>query len=251
MKRRDFMAGMAASVLLGLSRANAQLPLRRPCLLISHTDPFTGLALLKARYAGGMRPSEDMEGWALSWLLTGKDSFAEQALAAMRAGHISKGVKPSRSWVDYARWSLAFDWLSGHPGFEPALQERIANELMDGAAAMLATPDFKDPGNYSYHNYSVRYLALPAFASAALEGYQGCNDRCTAWRAQISKCLANILETTNLVSPEGSYHESMDYMRITWGSLTLLAELQRTTTGSLGDAGDNQEPETAGGAAKR
>ena len=49
--------------------------------------------------------------------------------------------------------------------------------------------------------------------------------------AQVAKCLANILETTNLVSPEGSYHESMDYMRITWSCLTLLAELQRTTTG--------------------
>src|SRR5207249_12164740 len=41
----------------------------------------------------------------------------------------------------------------------------------------------------------------------------------------------NILETTNVVSPEGSYHESMDYMRITWASMVLIAELQRTTTG--------------------
>ena len=116
-------------------------------------------------------------------------------------------------------------------GFEPALQNRIADELMEGASAMLASPDFADPGNYSYHNYAVRYLSLPAFVSAALDGYAGCNNRCSSWRAQVAKCLANVLETTNLVSPEGSYHESMDYMRITWASLTLLAELQRTTTG--------------------
>ena len=33
------------------------------------------------------------------------------------------------------------------------------------------------------------------------------------------------------MNPEGSYHESMDYMRITWAPLALLAELRRTTTG--------------------
>ena len=102
---------------------------------------------------------------------------------------------------------------------------------MEGASAMLASPDFADPGNYSYHNYAVRYLSLPAFVSAALDGYAGCNNRCSSWRAQVAKCLANVLETTNVASPKGSYHESMDYMRITWASLTLLAELQRTTTG--------------------
>jgi hypothetical protein len=231
MKRRDFMTGVGASILLALSKSNAQVQAHRPRLLISSTDPFTGLALLKTRFANGMRPSEDMEGWALSWQLTRRNSFAEQALAAMRAGHISKGAKPSRSWVDYARWSLAFDWLSGYPGFESALQNRIADELMDGASAMLATPDFADPGNYSYHNYAVRYLALPAFVLAALDGTAACNNRCSTWRAEVAKCLANVLETTNVVSPEGSYHESMDYMRITLASLTLLAELQRTTTG--------------------
>ena len=54
---------------------------------------------------------------------------------------------------------------------------------------------------------------------------------CKPWHEKIAKGLANILDTTNVVSPEGSYHESMDYMRITWASMVLLAELQRTTTG--------------------
>ena len=128
MKRRDFMTGVGTSILLALSKSNSQVPAQRPRLLISNTDAFTGLSLLRTRYANGMRPSEDMEGWALSWQLTRQDSFAEKALAAMRAGHITKGVKPSRSWVDYARWSLAFDWLSGYPGFEPALRNRIAED---------------------------------------------------------------------------------------------------------------------------
>ena len=231
MKRRDFLAGMGTSVLLALSRGNSQAAVSRPRMLISATDAFTGLNLLKTRYAGGMRPSEDMEGWALSWQLTRQDTFAEKALAEMRKGHVTKGAKPSRSWLDYVRWSLAFDWLAGYPGFESALQNRIADELMQGASAMLAMPDFADPGNYSYHNYAVRYLSLPAFVSAALDGYASCDSRCSSWRTQVAKCLANILDTTNFVSPEGSYHESMDYMRITWASLTLLAELQRTATG--------------------
>ena len=94
MKRRDFMAGVAASILLVVTKGNAQVSAQRPRLLIANTDPFTGLPLLKTRYANGMRPSDDMEGWALSWLLTRQDSFAEKALAAMRAGHITKGIKP-------------------------------------------------------------------------------------------------------------------------------------------------------------
>jgi hypothetical protein len=230
-QRREFMAGVAASICLAAAKGAAQSPAPRPRLLISKTDAFTGLALLKIRYLSGMRPSGDMEGWALSWQLTGDESFAEKALAAMRTSHIAKAMKPSRSWLDYARWSLAFDWLSEYPGFELALKDRVADELMEGSSAMLASPDFADPGNYSYHNYAVRYLSLPAFVSAALDGYAGCNQRCNSWRAQVAKCLANVLETTNFVSPEGSYHESMDYMRITWACLTLLAELQRTTTG--------------------
>jgi len=162
MKRRDFMAGVGASILLAVSKGNTQVPAQRPRLLISNTDAFTGLALLKTRYASGMRPSEDMEGWALSWQLTRQDSFAEKALAAMRAGHIAKGVKPSRSWVDYARWSLAFDWLSGYPGFEPALQNRIADELMEGASAMLATPDFADPRSSLPHSKATQAATIGA-----------------------------------------------------------------------------------------
>lgn len=231
MKRRDFMASLAATLFITASKINSQVPVQRPRLLISETDPFTGLDLLRTRYARGMRPSQDMEGWALSWQLTRQDSFADRAVAEMRAGHIAKDAKPSRSWRDYAGWSLAYDWLQGFPGFDSTLQNRVAHELMEGAAAMLATADFADPGQISYHNYAVRYLALPAFALAALDGDSRCGSLCGPWRAKVAKGLENILKTTCLVTPEGSYHESMDYMRITWASLILLAELQRTTTG--------------------
>src|SRR6476659_8165124 len=115
MNRRDFLASVGVSMALAVTRSRAENANRRPRLLISHTDPFTGLALLKSRYESGQRPSVDMEGWALSWLLTNNGQFAEKALAAMRSSHIGKGNRPSRSWVDYARWSMAFDWLFDYP----------------------------------------------------------------------------------------------------------------------------------------
>jgi hypothetical protein len=98
------------------------------------------------------------------------------------------------------------------------------------AGQRLATADFSDPA--SSLSQSNQRTGAADLRFAATEGqHTGCNDSCSAWREKVSKCLANILETTKLVSPEGSYHESMDYMRITWACLTLLAELQRTTTG--------------------
>ena len=149
MKRREFTAGLAAPARLAPSPSSAQTPIWHPRLLIAPADPFTGLTLLKSRYASGPRPSEDMEGWALSWRLTGQDTFAERALAERRTKP-SAGKSPSRSWLDFTRWSLGFDWLVGHRGFEGALQARVAHELMEGTAAMLTTaglpPSFKKPG---------------------------------------------------------------------------------------------------------
>jgi len=231
MRRRDFIAAIAGSAMAMAWPAPAQERRARPRLLIAERDPFTGLHILKSRYASGRRPSDDMEGWALSWRLSGKDEFAERAVAYMRAKHVAAGGKASRSWVDYARWSLAFDWLFDYPGFDRGLKDRVAGELRDGAAAMLATPDFADPGQLSYHNYALRYLALAAFASAAVEDYPDCNERCAAWRRTVAAALANVLEISEVVSPQGSYHESLDYMRITWASMVMLAELQRTTRG--------------------
>jgi hypothetical protein len=230
-RRRDFIAAMVTSAFASNWRIEAQAAIRRPRLLIADTDPFTGLPLLKSRYAAGRRPAADMEGWALSWLITGKEEFADRALAEMRSKHLGAGSKPSRSWIDFARWSMAFDWLFTYRGFDSALKDRVAGELSTGVTSMLATPDFADPRQMSYHNYALRYLAFAAFPAAAVADYPSCADRCRAWHEKLSACLDNILDISEFVSPEGSYHESMDYMRITWASLVMLAELQRTTTG--------------------
>jgi hypothetical protein len=36
---------------------------------------------------------------------------------------------------------------------------------------------------------------------------------------------------TELVNPDGGYHESTDSMRITWSPLAMMAEVRRTATG--------------------
>src|ERR1700756_5055215 len=198
MRRRDFIAAVAAAAWTRWL-APSQAPVRRPRLLVAETDPFTALALLQSRIRAGRRPSEDMEGWALSWQLTGQEDFAERALAEMKSKHIAAGGKPSRSWVDYVRWALAFDWLFTYRGFDRRLKDRVAGELKDGAATMLATPDFADPRQLSYHNYAVRYLALAAFASAAVEGYPGCEDDCASRRQKIADALTNVLDISEIV----------------------------------------------------
>src|SRR5258705_10525629 len=129
MKRRDFIAALTASAIAYAWPARAQSADRRPRMLLADSDPFTAIALLKSRYAAGRRPSEDMEGWALAWLLTGKDEFAERALAEIRAKHLGAGGQPSRSWIDYARWSMAFDWLYAYHGFDSDLKDNVAGEL--------------------------------------------------------------------------------------------------------------------------
>jgi Heparinase II/III-like protein len=230
-RRREFVTGLLATSLAAPAWIRAQSPGRKPRLLIAEEDPFTGLALLRTRYASGLRPSDDMLGWTLSWQLTGKDSFADRALTEMRASGLPTGGRASRNWLDYTRWSLAFDWLFGHPDFDSALKDRVANQLVEGAVKILARPELSRPRQISYQNYPVRYLTLAAFPLAAVKGYADFDRRCEPLRDQVQQGLLNIFQQTEFVTPKGSYHESMDYMRITWASLLLMVELQRTTTG--------------------
>jgi hypothetical protein len=214
---------------LPLPMARAEAPVR-PRLLIAAQDPFSGIPALKARYAAGARPSEDGPGAALSYVLTGDEAFARRALGEMQGKVLPTG-KSSSVYIDYMRRALEFDWLYACPCFDAALKDKVAAELVDGAARMLALQSLADPGQASYHNHTARELALAAFALAATEGHPSVEARAAPMREQVRRALDNILETTDLVDPEGAYHESMDYMRITFAPLALMAELRRTTTG--------------------
>jgi hypothetical protein len=202
----------------------------RPRLLVAEQDAFAGLPALRARWAAGERPTTDLAGLALSWLLSGDDAFARRALAELRADRPT-GQKGSSRYVRYLNRALAFDWLYAHPGFDTAFKDAVAADLVAGAEQMLALPSLRDPGQASYHNHTVRELALAVFSLAAVEGHPPVEGRAAPLRAQAWRALDNVLEQTELVNPDGGYHESTDYMRITWAPLALMAEVRRTATG--------------------
>lgn len=209
--------------------ADARGPVVRPRLLIAEEDPFSSVAALRAKYAAGARPSDDLAGWALSYLLTKDESFAARALAEMRRTRPPrKGYNP---YVAYLPWALAFDWLHDHPGFDGALKDRIASDLLDAALRALKGQNLAEPSRASYHNFAARDLALAAITLAAIEGHPSVEARAAPLRRLVRRAFDNILETTRLVTPDGGYHESMDYQRHTWAALCVLAELARTTTG--------------------
>lgn len=230
--RRTFSGTLLGAIAFARSvLANAASPVSRPSLLLLENDAFSGLGLLQNRYALGKRPSEDVPGWALSWQLTRKDEFAERAIAGLRNSLGTAAGRASRIWMNYVGMSLAFDWLYEHPAFDTKLKEQIAETLLDNTVKLFALPDLAIPELTSYHNYVLRYLAVVSFAMAAVGKEHSVAERCKGLQERGQKEFDNILATTQLVTPDGSYHESMDYFRITLAPLALMAELQRTTTG--------------------
>jgi hypothetical protein len=233
--RRSGLAALALAGLFGTvgrpraARAEGQV-VKHPRMLIAEQDAFSGLPALRAKYAAGQRPSDDLAGWALSWRLSGDESFARKALEELRADP-SDRLKGSNRYMRTLRRSLAFDWLYDYPGFEANRKDEVAADLLDGATKMMALQSLADPAQASYHNHTARELALAVFALTAIEGHPSVEVKAAPLREKARRALDNILETTELVNPEGAYHESMDYMRITWAPLALMAELRRTTTG--------------------
>ncbi|HZL28371.1 MAG TPA: heparinase II/III family protein [Acidobacteriaceae bacterium] len=229
LSRRYFSQMLAATAAFAFSgRAHAETK-SGPSMLLGATDPFCGLDILHMRYAAGRRPSDDISGNALSWLLTGSDAFAQKSLAEMR--HSAVPPTGSHAWLTYANWALAFDWLYEHPAFDEALKDRVAKQLLDGATTMAATPDLRHPEQASFHNYTTRFLGLTAFALCAAARHRPHDASIEELRDKAARAFQNILQVSNIVAPRGSYHESMDYMRITYVPMAMLAELQRTTTG--------------------
>jgi hypothetical protein len=231
-------AGLAAAALVALVGTAGAPPaaraetagVKRPRMLIAERDAFSGLPALRAKYAAGQRPSDDLAGWALTWRLTGDESFARRALEDLQADPPDR-LKGSNRYMRTVRRSLAFDWLYDFPGFDGVLKDKVATDLLNGAAKMMALPSLADPAQASYHNHTARELALAVFALTAIEGHPSVEAQAAPLRDGARRAFDNILETSTLVNPEGSYHESMDYMRITWAPMALLAELRRTTTG--------------------
>jgi len=207
--------------------AQSNSNISRPRMLIRERDPLTGFSVLRARLAAGAHPSDAIDGWALSYLLTRDESFAQKAIEEMRRSHPPELVG-SRTYPEYVKWSLAFDWLYNYPGFDAQLKDRVALELLKAAAKMMEDQSLKEVQLAMYHNYPVRYLTLAVFALTAIEGHPSVESRAAPLRAHAQEVFDHILDLTNFITPDGGYHESMDYQRITYAPLALLAELRRT-----------------------
>src|ERR1043165_9623340 len=202
-----------------------------PRMLIGENDPLTGFKTLRARYDAGARPPDDMDGWALTYLLTGDQSFAKRALQKLRDNHPPEQVG-SRTYPEYVKWSLTFDWLYNYPDFDNQLKDRVAAELLHAAEKMLQDQSLKEVQLAMYHNYTVRYLTLALFALTAIEGHPSVETQGAPLRKHARAVLDHILDLTNFITPDGGYHESMDYQRITFAPLAMMAELLRTTSNS-------------------
>ncbi len=198
-------------------------------MLLGVTDPFCGLDILRARYAAGHRPSTDMAGNAVSWLITGQEHFAQEALREMR--HTAPPAAGSRGWLPIAGWSLTFDWLYDHHLFDDALKDKVAKQLLDAATTMASTQDLRNPEQASFHNYTTRFLGLTTFAICAVAKRRPRDPSVIELQDKTRRAFRNILQVSDIVAPRGSYHESMDYMRIAYVPMAMLAELERTTTG--------------------
>jgi hypothetical protein len=215
----------------GVVRSVETNSLTHPRMLIGEHDPLTGFKVLRARYDTGARPPDDIDGWAITYLLTGDETFAKRAVQKMRETHTPEQVG-SRTYPEYVKWSLAFDWLYNYPGFDNELKDRVATELLQAAEKMLGDQSLKEVQLAMYHNYTVRYLTLALFALTAIEGHAPVELRAAPLRKHARAVLDHVLDLTNFITPDGGYHESMDYQRITYAPLAMMAELLRTTGNS-------------------
>jgi heparin/heparan-sulfate lyase len=220
---------VAAGLGAAIARAPEAAPagITHPRLLVAERDPFSGLPALRARWAAGERPSDDLPGWALSYLLSGDESYARRAVEAL-ARPRPRQQRGSNRYIETLNDALAFDWLYGYTGFDDAMKDRLARELVDAAETELANPLLADPEAVSYHNHFVRYLTRAAVALYAVEGERSVEARAAPMRERVRRALDNVLDSSDFVTPDGGYHESMDYMRITFAPLALLAEMRRT-----------------------
>src|SRR4051812_17857801 len=127
LSRRSFFQLMAATAAFTFSRSAFAQAGTAPSMMLGARDPFSGLDILRMRFAAGRRPSDDIAGTALSWLLSGQKEFGEKCIAALRTSTLPE--PGSRSWPIYAGHALAFDWLYEFPAFDETLKDNIAKQL--------------------------------------------------------------------------------------------------------------------------
>src|SRR6185436_20789139 len=74
---------VVSSISSPCAQAQSSSSISRPRMLIGEHDPLTGFNVLRSRYVAGARPSEAIDGWALTYLLTRDENFAKKAVEEM------------------------------------------------------------------------------------------------------------------------------------------------------------------------
>src|SRR4051812_33579943 len=118
LSRRSFSQLLAATAAFAFSKSAFAQAGTAPSMMLGARDAFSGLDILRMRYAAGRRPSDDIAGNALSWLLSGQKEFGEKCITKLRASTLPE--PGSRSWPIYAGHALAFDWLYEFSAFDEA-----------------------------------------------------------------------------------------------------------------------------------
>ena len=213
------------------TRSRQARPVAHPRMLVAERDAFTGLPALKARWAAGERPSRrPARPRAFVAPLGRRVVRAAGARGApRRSTDRLEGLEPLRPLPEpRARFRLALRL----PRLRRGAQGRGGQGPRGGRVARCSRcQSLADPSQASYHNHTARELALAVFSLVAVEGHASVESQAAPLRAQAWRALDNILEQTELVNPDGGYHESTDYMRITWAPLAMMAEVRRTATG--------------------
>ena len=203
----------------------------RPRLFVAERDPFAGLPALRARWAAGERPSDGPAGpRALLAPLGRRVLRAPRARGAPgRPADRLEGLEPLRPLPeprDGLRLALRLRGLrrraQGPGGGGPRGRGR-ADARAARRSRTRPRPRTTTTPRASWPSPSSRWPR-----SRATRRWRPGRRRCAR---RPGARFDNLLEQTELVNPDGGYHESTDYMRITWAPLAMMAEVRRTTTG--------------------
>src|SRR5215469_6378961 len=226
--RREFTEWLLSITALLCSPAmRGQSP--QNAIFLRAGDRRSDPSVLRSRLQMGAKISDDMAGQALRWRLLGDRDSAERTLNTIRT--FDPGKASSRTWPAYAQLSMAADWLSSYSKISSKDRALISDHLVTAAESISTSPELRIPEQTSYQNYPVRFLGLAIFTLTAAQRLTPAHPKLAELQTRSARALQNVLALTEFVTPDGSFHESMDYMRISWLPLVMLAELQRTLTG--------------------
>ncbi|MES2393678.1 MAG: heparinase II/III family protein [Acidobacteriota bacterium] len=171
----------------------------------------------------------DATGDSLRWRLLNDSLAGAKALDNLLRK--TKVVHVNGSWLDAVTAATAIEWISTYPPFNEQAKIKMADVLLRGCQDLVNDTALVVPDSVSYGNGALGKMAAAIFtyttAARLAPGHEGLAELHDFMAAS----FANVMAQTELVTPDGSSAEGMDYMRTCYVPLLLLAEMKRTLTG--------------------